>query len=149
MDHAVQSVARTDSIGGYESTVRGQGLEAEISREIRGLGQVSILARRREDFDVTRGGSYSLWSAGPTARYAAGSRVRLDARVLWGTTEQQGIYAPPGLYIAAPVGARLDYDLTGEYRMRDRIALSFGWTGYKTRDRAAYYTGRVELKGSF
>ena len=149
MDHAVQSVARTDSIGGYESTVRGQGLEAEISREIRGLGQVSILARRREDFDVTGGGSYSLWSAGPTARYAAGSRVRLDARVLWGTTEQQGVYAPPGLYIAAPVGARLDYDLTGEYRMRDRIALSFGWTGYKTRDRAAYYTGRVELKGSF
>ena len=148
-DRALQSVARTDTIGGYESTVRGRGLEAEISREIRGLGQVSILSRMREDFDETRGGSYLLRSAGPTARYAAGSRLRLDARALWGVTEQRGVYAPPGLYVAAPVGARLDYDLTGEYRMRERIALSFGWTGFKTRGRPATYTGRVELKGSF
>jgi hypothetical protein len=141
--------SRADSIGGYESIVRGRGLEAEISREIRGLGQLSILSRAREDFDVTRGGSYSLWSAGPTARYAAGSRIRLDARALWGVTEQHGVYAPPGLYVAAPVGTRLDYDLTGEFRMRERVALSLGWTGFKTRGRPAYYTGRVELKGSF
>jgi hypothetical protein len=103
----------------------------------------------REDVDVTRGGSYALWSAGPTARYAAGPRIRLDARALWGVTEQRGVYAPPGLYVAAPVGARLYYDLTGEYRVRERIALSFGWNGFKARGRPAYYTGRVELKGSF
>jgi hypothetical protein len=147
-DRAVQSVSR-DSLGAYESTVRGRGLEAEVSREIQGLGRLSILARRREDFDITRGGSYSLWSAGPTARYAAGPRVRLDARALWGVSEQRGVYAPAGLYVAAPIGSRLDYDLTGEYRIRERIALSFGWTGFKAQSRPAYYTGRFELKGSF
>jgi hypothetical protein len=133
LDRAVQSVARADSVGAYESTVRGRGLEAEISREIRGLGQVSILARSREDFDMTRGGSYALWSAGPTARYAAGPKLRLDARALWGMSEQNGVYAPPGLYVAAPIGSRLDYDLTGEYRVHERIALSFGWTGFKAQ----------------
>ena len=98
---------------------------------------------------MTRGGSYALWSAGPTARYAAGPKLRLDARALWGMSEQNGVYAPPGLYVAAPIGSRLDYDLTGEYRVHERIALSFGWTGFKAQARPAYYTGRFELKGSF
>jgi hypothetical protein len=86
---------------------------------------------------------------GPTARYAAGARLRLDGRTLWGWSAQQGGYSPPGLYLAAPLGSRLDYDFLGECRVRDNMSLSLSWTGFKAPKRAAYYTGRFELRGTF
>ena len=148
-DRARQSIARDDSTDAYASQMRGRGAEGEIARELRGFGQVSILARQRRDIDLTHGGYFDLWSAGPTARYAAGAKLRIDARALYGWSSQHGAYAPPGLYTTAPVGGRLDYDLLGEYRIHDRVSLSLNWTGFQAPNRPAYYTGRFELKGSF
>ena len=148
-DRARQWIARQDSPDSYASQMRGRGFEGEIARELRGFGQVSILARQRRDIDLTHGGYLDLWSAGPTARYAGGAKLRIDARALYGWSAQQGVYAPPGLYTTAPVGGRLDYDLLGEYRIHDRVSLSLNWTGFQAPSRPAYYTGRFELKGSF
>jgi hypothetical protein len=148
-DRARQSIARADSSEAYASQMRGRGFEGEVSRELRGFGQVSLLARQRRDIDLTHGGYFDLWSAGPTARYASGAKLRIDARALYGWSAQQGTYAPPGLYTTAPVGGRLDYDLLGEYRIHDRVSLSVNWTGFQAPNRPGYYTGRFELKGSF
>jgi len=148
-DRARQSIARQNSSDSYASQMRGRGVEGEIARELRGFGQVSILARQRRDIDLTHGGYFDLYSAGPTARYAASAKLRIDARALYGWSAQQGTYAPPGLYTTAPVGGRLDYDLLGEYRIHDRVSLSLNWTGFQAPNRPAYYTGRFELKGSF
>jgi hypothetical protein len=148
-DRARQSIARDDSTDAYASQMRGRGAEGEIARELRGFGQISILARQRRDIDLTHGGYFDLWSAGPTARYGAGAKLRIDARALYGWSSQHGAYAPPGLYTTAPVGRRLDYDLLGEYRIHDRVSLSLNWTGFQAPNRPAYYTGRFELKGSF
>ena len=148
-DRAHQSIARDDSTDDYASKMRGRGVEGEIARELRGFGQVSILARQRRDIDLTHGGYLELWSAGPTARYAGGAKLRIDARALYGWSVLEGPYAPPGLYTTAPVGGRLDYDFLGEYRIHDRVSLSLNWTGFQAPNRPAYYTGRFELKGSF
>ena len=148
-DWTVQSIRRPDTGASYESHLRGRGFELEIARELRSSWTVSLLSRQRRDIDVTNGGLFDLWSVGPTARYAAGGKLRVDGRTLWGWSSQTGSYAPPGLYVAAPVGNRLDYDFLGEYRVRERISLALTWTGYKAPSRPGFYTGRFELKGSF
>jgi len=148
-DWTVQSIRRPDTGTSYESHLRGRGFELEVARELRSSWTVSLLSRQRRDIDITNGGLFDLWSVGPTARYAAGGKLRLDGRTLWGWSSQTGCYAPPGLYVAAPVGNRLDYDFTGEYRVRERISLALTWTGYKAPSGPGFYTGRFELKGSF
>ena len=148
-DWTVQAIRRPDTGASYESHLRGRGFELEIARELRSSWTVSILSRQRRDIDVTNGGFFDLWSVGPTARYATGGKFRIDGRTLWGWSSETGSYAPPGLYVAAPVGNRLDYDFTGEYRVRERISLVLTWTGYKAPSRPGFYTGRFELKGSF
>ncbi|HKW51106.1 MAG TPA: hypothetical protein VJQ53_05165, partial [Candidatus Eisenbacteria bacterium] len=148
-DGAVQSVRREDTGEDLRSILRGRAFELEISRDLRRDWSVSILSRQRRDIDMTHGGYFDLWSVGPTARYAAGSRLRIDGRTLWGWSEQQGGYAPPGLYLATPAGSRLDYDFLSECRVKDNVSLSFSWTGFKAPKRAGYYTGRFELRGTF
>jgi hypothetical protein len=148
-DWTSASIHRTGAERDHESLLRGRGFELEVARELRSVWTVSILSRQRRDIDITNGGVFDLWSVGPTARYGTGARLRVDGRALWGWSEQQGSYAPPGLYVAAPVGNRLDYDFLGEYRVRERISLSLSWTGTKAPNRPGFYTGRFELRGSF
>jgi len=148
-DRSVQSVRREDTGEDLRAILRGRAFELEISRELRRDLSVSVLSRQRRDIDMTHGGYFDLWSVGPTARYAAGSRLRIDGRTLWGWSEQRGAYAPPGLYLATPAGSRLDYDFLSECRVKDNVSLSFSWTGFKAPKRAGYYTGRFELRGTF
>ena len=68
---------------------------------------MSVLSRQRRDADITHGGVIDTWSAGPGARYAAGARMRVDAKVLWGETVQRGAYAPPGFAVLAAPGSRV------------------------------------------
>ena len=148
-DWTVQSVRRPVTESTYESHLRGRGFDLEIARELRSIWTVSILSHQRRDVDMTNGGYFDLWSVGPTARYAGGGKLRIDGRTLWGWSSQTGSYAPPGLYVAAPIGNRLDYDFQGEYRVRERISLALTWTGYKAPSGPGFYTGRFELKGAF
>lgn len=148
-NRALQSIVRVDTGEEAVAQLRGRGFELELSRELRREWSVSILSRQRRDIDVSHGGYFDLWSVGPTARFAAGPRLRLDGRVLWGWSDQEGLYAPPGLYTTTALGRRIDYDFLGECRLRDRISLSLGWTGFKAPGREGYYTGRFELRGSF
>jgi len=148
-DRSLQSVRRDDTGEELRSILRGRAFELEVSRELRRDWSVSILSRQRRDIDMTHGGTFDLWSVGPTARYVSGARLRIDGRTLWGWSAQQGGYAPPGLYLATPVGSRLDYDFLGECRVRDNVSLSLSWTGFKAPKRANYYTGRFELRGTF
>jgi hypothetical protein len=101
------------------------------------------------DKDAVRGGSQSTWSAGPVVRCAAGGRLRIDARALWGSTERSGVYAPPGLVVAPVLGRRLDYDLLGELALRDRLQLTLAWNGAAIPGRAGSYAARLELRSSF
>lgn len=148
-NRSLQSIERVPTGEELSSLLRGRGFEVEISRELRREWTVSLLSRQRRDIDMTHGGFFELWSVGPTARFAAGPRLRVDARLLRGWSEQQGMYAPPGLYAPATLGSRLDYDLLGECRLRDRVSLSLSWSGFKSPGREGFYTGRFELKGSF
>jgi hypothetical protein len=148
-DRAEQEIVRFDTDQGATSLLRGRGFEMEISKDLQERWSVSVLSRQRRDADITHGGVIDTWSAGPAARYAAGARMRVDAKVLWGETVQRGAYAPPGFAVLAAPGSRLDYDVLGEYRVRDRIALSFSWTGFQSKGRPSSYTGRCELRGYF
>ncbi|MGH7682422.1 MAG: hypothetical protein ACRENN_10620, partial [Candidatus Eiseniibacteriota bacterium] len=148
-DRSEQSIERVETGDAIESTLRGRGFELEISRELRREWTVSILSRQRRDIDMSHGGTFDLWSVGPTARYSSGARIRIDGRMLQGWSEQQGTYAPPGLYAPAVLGRRLDYDFLGEYRVHDQVSLSLSWTGFKAPNQSGYYTGRFELKGTF
>ena len=98
---------------------------------------------------MTHGGTLDFWSAGPAAHCAAGARLRFDGRALWGQSTTRGLYRPPGLYLIPPSGSRIDYDLLGEYRLRERVSLSLGWNGIHSSSAPATYAGRFELKGSF
>jgi hypothetical protein len=149
MNRAIQSIERTDTGEKSQAQIRGRGFELEVSRQIQREWSVSILSRQRRDVDISHGGTFDLWSVGPTARFAAGPRFRLDGRVLWGWSDQAGTYAPPGLYTTTTLGRRIDYDFLGECRLRDQISLSLGWTGFKAPGRENYYTGRCELRGTF
>jgi hypothetical protein len=43
----------------------------------------------------------------------------------------------------------VDYDLLGEYRLRERVSLSLGLNGVRTPKSPSFYTGRFEIRGSF
>jgi hypothetical protein len=148
-DRSLQSVRRDDTGEELRSALRGRAFELEVSRQLQRDWSVSILSRQRRDIDMTHGGYFDLWSVGPTARYSSGARFRLDGRTLWGWSDQQGGYSPPGLYFGTPAGSRLDYDFLGECRMRDNVSISLSWSGFKAPARPAYYTGRFELRGTF
>ncbi len=148
-DRSLESDRREDTGEDLRSILRGRAFELEVSRELRRDWSVSILSRQRRDIDMTHGGFFDLWSVGPTARYNLGSRLRIDGRTLWGWSAQQGSYSPPGLYLGAATGNRLDYDFLGECRVRDNVSLSLSWTGFKAPRRTGYYTGRFELRGTF
>ena len=148
-NHSLQSIERVETGEELRAELRGRGFELEVSRELRRDWTLSMLSRQRRDVDMTNGGYFDLWSVGPTARYAAGARLRLDGSALWGWSAQQGVYAPPGLYAPPVVGSRVDYDFLGECRLRDQVSLSLSWAGFKSPGREGYYTGRFELKGSF
>ena len=96
-----------------------------------------------------RGGAQATWSAGPAVRCAAGGRLRVDARALWGKTERTGIYAPPGAILAPVLGERVDYDLLSEWTMRDRLQLSLGLNGAAIPGATGAYNARLELRSSF
>jgi hypothetical protein len=132
----------------YRSVTRGRGYEVDLSRALGTAWTVSLLSRHRRDADLTGGGFQDNWSAGPTAR-CAGSRLRLDGRALYGRTEERGAYAPAGRYLVVPPGARLDYDLLGEYRVGERLSVSMTWSGAKIESRRNTYSGRFELRSYF
>ena len=44
---------------------------------------------------------------------------------------------------------RVEYDLLGEYRIHQQIAMNFTWNGQKTPGRPGFYTGRFELRTYF
>jgi hypothetical protein len=143
-----QAVAREDGSGDAASVVRGRGYELELSRPLDARWTLSVISRHRRDVDMARGGFQDAWSVGPAAR-SAGERLRLDGRASYGRLEQRGDYAPAGRYLIAPLGARLDVDLLGEYRAGDRVSVSLGWNGASVEGRPTTYNGRLELRSSF
>jgi hypothetical protein len=148
-DRAVQEVERVDTGQSIQDVTRGHGMELELSKQLSPAWSASLLGQGRRSVDLSHGGYLDFVSLGPTAHCAAGARFRLDGRVLWGRSAVYGLYQPPGLYVAAIPGNRVDYDFLGEYRLRERISLSLGLNGADTPQAPAFYTGRFELKGSF
>jgi hypothetical protein len=148
-DRTQQGARRTDTPDRSRSLGRGRGMELEVTRALGPAWSVSLLSRGRGDRDATNGGSQRTWMGGPTFRCAPGNRLRVDGRSLWGGTRRSGTFRPAGLYLAAPAGNRLEYDLEGEYRVKQGIALSLTWTGQSAVGRPATYTGRAELRSSF
>jgi hypothetical protein len=149
VDRTVHSTERTDGLPGDRSERRGRGADLELSRTLTSSWGVSLLGHLRRDRDRTHGSSQTTWSAGPAARCAAGSRLRLDARTLYATTSQSGAYAPAGLYIEPVLGPRIAYNLLGEYRVRQQVSLTLSLTGegrFRSRD---LYTGSFELRSYF
>jgi hypothetical protein len=148
-DRVEQSVQRVESGAGIEALTRGHGLEVEVTKQLSPTWSASLLAQHRRSADLTHGGVLGFRAAGPTAHCAAGTRLRLDGRLLLGTTTVEGAYQPPGLYVVPALGRRIDYDLLGAYRLRERISLSMGVNGVKAPGAPSLYTGRFDVRGSF
>jgi len=110
---------------------------------------VSLIGRGRQDRDVFRGGSQQVLAAGPSARCASGGKLRVDGRALWAHTAQHGAYQPGHYFIPPFLGNHLDYDVLGDYRLRDQVSLSLSWNGQLAAGRTAVYTGRFELRSYF
>jgi hypothetical protein len=149
IDRSRYESSRTDAADRTMSRLRGRGAEMELSRAAGPQVNLSLIGRYRHDRDVLASGTQATWSAGPAFRCAAAGRLRVDAKALWGRTDQRGSYAPPGMAIAPVLGQRLDYDLLSEWSIRDRLQLSLSWNGASVPGRAATYTGRLELRSSF
>jgi hypothetical protein len=149
VDRSRYESARSDAPDRTRSTLHGRGAELELSRAATSEVNLSLIGRYRRDHDLERGGLQTTWSAGPAMRCAAGGRVRIDARALWGRTARFGAYAPPGSIVAPILGDRLDYDLLSEWTLRDRLQLSLAWNGAAVPGRASSYTARLELRSSF
>lgn len=149
IDRSRHESTRSDTPDRARSILRGRGAEVELSRAVGPQWNLSLLGRYRLDRDALRGGSQATWSAGPALRCAAGGRLRVDARALWGRTERNGIYAPPGAILAPVLGERLDYDLLSEWTMRDRLQLSLGLNGAAIPGATGSYNARLELRSSF
>ncbi len=148
-DGSTERALRSDTGESYGSRIRGRGLDLELSRPLGPAWSLSLLARGREDRDVTRGGSQQILATGPAARCASGGKLRIDGRALWARTSRNGEYQP-GLYFGPPLlGNHVDYDLLGDYRLRDQISLSLSWNGQIAAGRSGVYTGRFELKSYF
>jgi hypothetical protein len=142
------TVTREDGSSSSASIVRGRGYELELARALDQVWTLSVLSRHRRDVDMGWGGYQDAWSIGPALR-CAGDRIRLDGKAAYGRLDQRGVYAPAGRYLIAPLGARLDVDLLGEYRAGDRVSISMGWTGASVEQRPTTYTGRLELRANF
>ncbi len=88
-------------------------------------------------------------AAGPSARCAAGGKLRVDGRALYAHTSQSGPYQP-GLSFTPPLlGNHVDYDFLGDYRLRDQISIGLSWNGQVASGRGGVYNGRFELKSYF
>jgi hypothetical protein len=149
LDRSRYEAARSDTPDRSRGRILGRGAEAELTHAAGPTWNLGLRGRHRRDRDELRGGSQTTWAAGPTVRGAAGGRLRVDARALWGSTDRAGVYAPPGLLVAPILGERLDYDLLGEMTLRDRLQLSLLWNGAVIPGRAGAYTARLELRSSF
>ena len=141
-------MTREDGSSTSASVVRGRGYELELARSLDALWTLSVISRHRRDVDMGWGGYQDAWSVGPALR-CAGDRIRLDGKAAYGRFDQRGVYAPAGRYLVAPLGARVDVDLLGEYRAGDRVSISMGWNGASVARRPTTYTGRVELRANF
>ncbi len=149
IDQSRYESTRSDTPDRTRSRLEGRGAEVELSRAAGPQWNLSLLGRYRHDRDALRGGTQATWSAGPALRCAAGGRLRVDARALWGRTDRHGIYAPPGAVLAPVLGERLDYDLLSEWTMRDRLQLTLGLTGAAIPGATGTYNARLELRSSF
>lgn len=149
IDQSRSETARSDTPDRSRGRIHGRGAEAELTRAAGPQWNLGLLGRYRRDTDAIRGGTQSTLSAGPVVRCAAGGRLRVDARALWGRTDQRGTYASPGVVVAPILGARLDYDLLGELLLRERLQLTMTWAGAAVPGRASSYTARLELRSSF
>ena len=149
IDRSRYESTRSDTPDRALSVLRGRGVEVDLSRAAGPQWNFSLIGRYRRDFDSLRGGAQATWSAGPAVRCAAGGRLRVDARALWGKTERTGIYAPPGAILAPVLGERVDYDLLSEWTMRDRLQLSLGLNGAAIPGATGAYNARLELRSSF
>jgi hypothetical protein len=149
LDGSVQTARRTDTIGRFDSRFKGRGLSLELTRSLGPAWGLSLLARGRRDVNVSSRGWQETLAAGPSARCAPGGRLRLDGRALWARTSQGGSYQPALLLAPAISGRHVDYDLLGEYRLRDQVSLSLTWNGQIANGRGGAYTGRFELRSYF
>ncbi|HEU4724481.1 MAG TPA: hypothetical protein VFU59_04190, partial [Candidatus Eisenbacteria bacterium] len=149
IDRSRYESTRSDSPDRARSRLTGRGAELELSRAAGPQWNLSLIGRHRLDRDAIQGGSQTTWSAGPAVRCAAGGKLRIDARALWGRTEREGVYAPPGAVLAPVLGERLDYDLLSDWTMRDRLQLTFGLNGAAIPGGVGNYTARLELRSSF
>ena len=149
LDGSSQTALRSDTADRFESRSRGRGCDLELSRALGPAWSLSLIMRGRQDRDVTRGGLQETVAGGPAARCASGGRLRLDGRALWARTKQVGLYQP-GIFFTPPLlGSRVDYDLLGDYRLRDQVSLGVSWNGQVAGGRNAVYTGRFELRSYF
>jgi hypothetical protein len=149
VDRTVRSSARADALPNDRSERRGRAADLELARTFTARWGVSLLAHVRHDRDRTHDGIQTAWSAGPAARYAAGGRLRLDARALYATASQRGPYAPAGLYLQPVLGPRVAYNLLGEYRLREQVALTISLDGESRFHARDIYTGSFELRSYF
>lgn len=149
LDGSSQEAQRTDSVDRYRSSIRGRGLDLELSRALGPAWSLALLARGREDRDLSTGGRQRTVATGPSARCAAGGKLRLDGRALWARTSRSGAYQPGAFFIPPLLGNRVEYDLLGDYRLRDQVSLSLSWNGQVASGRSSLYTGRLELKSYF
>ncbi|HXL14593.1 MAG TPA: hypothetical protein VN972_00790, partial [Methylomirabilota bacterium] len=148
-DGSTETALRIDNGGRFDSRIRGRGLDLELSRALGPTWSLSLIGRGRQDRDVTRGGSQATLAAGPSARCASGGKLRIDGRALLARTRRSGVYQP-GLYFTQPfLGNHVDYDLLGDYRLRDQVSLGISWNGQVASGRSGIYTGRFELKSYF
>lgn len=148
-DGSTERAYRTDTGDRFGSRVRGRGLDLELSRALGPTWSLSLLGHGRRDEDRASGGSQQTIAAGPSARCASSGKLRIDGRALWANTMRRGLYQP-GLSFTPPIlGNHLDYDLLGDYRLRDQVSVGITWNGQVASGRSAVYTGRFELKSYF
>jgi hypothetical protein len=149
LDRSFRSTCRLDGLAGSSVEITGRALDVEVGRTLGPAWGASLIARARRDLEHAHGATQTAWAAGPAVRRAAAGRLRLDARALYARTTQQGLYAPAGLYLAPALGPRIEYDMLGEYRLRDRLALTLSLTGMRRWTGPDAYTGNFELRSSF
>jgi hypothetical protein len=148
-DGTTETTIRSDTGERSGSRIRGRGLDLELSRALGPAWSLSLLMRGRQDRDLTHAGSQETVAAGPSARCASGGKLRVDGRALWARTSRSSAYRP-GLFFSPPLsGNHIDYDLLGDYRLRDQVSLSLSWNGQVAGGRGGVYSGRFELKSYF
>ena len=149
VDGSTETALRSDTGDRFGSRIRGRGLDLELTRALGPAWSLSLLARGRHDRDVAHDGSQQTLSAGPSARCASDGKLRVDGRALWARTNRSAQYQPGLFYSPLLLGNHLDYDLLGDYRLRDQVSLSLSWSGQVAGGRSGVYTGRFELKSYF